>query len=195
MKIELQSLCQLAADQYDSSLQTDAAVLEVNEYIVDRLRGYYQDKDISFDVVDAVIASGSGVMADLDQRVTAVHEFLREDAAIALAAANKRIANILKKQSGDINTEVNPELFEAAEEKALFEQLDLMSAAVAQHFSEQDYLSGLNQLSGLRPVVDEFFDHVMVMAEDPRIRDNRLALLSTLVQQFRQVADFSRLQG
>ena len=70
-----------------------------------------------------------------------------------------------------------------------------MSAAVSQHFSEQDYLSGLNQLSGLRPVVDEFFDHVMVMAEDPRIRDNRLALLSTLVQQFRQVADFSRLQG
>lgn len=195
MQIELRSLCQLAADQYGDSLKTDETVGEVTDYIVDRLRGYYQDKGINFDVVEAVTASDSGIMSDVNRRIDALSEFLQQDAAIALAAANKRISNILKKQSGEAASTVNPGLFETPEEQALFEQLDLMSAEVSAAFAEQDYLNGLNRLAGLRPVVDSFFDNVMVMADDAAIRSNRLALLSRLVQQFRQVADFSRLQA
>ena len=195
MAIDLRDLCQLAADQYGSALKTDEAVTEVHDYILDRLRGYYQDQDINFDVVDAVTSAGTGVMADIDQRIHAVSSFLQQDAAIALAAANKRIANILKKQAGETTTAVNPALFELDQERLLFEQLDQMSADVAKQFSDKDYLSGLNRLAELRPVVDQFFDHVMVMADDAAVRDNRVALLSSLVAQFRQVADFSRLQA
>ena len=195
MEIDLKQLCQFAASQFDTGLKAGEAVDEVVDYVLDRLRGYYQDQDINFDVVDAVKAGSDAVLVDIDRRVLALNQFLQQDAAIALAAANKRIANILKKQVDITLGDVDPDLFELDEEKALHEQINQMAADVSRLFASQDYLSGLDKLAGLRPAVDQFFDHVMVMADDTALRDNRLALLSSLVQQFRQVADLSRLQS
>ena len=195
MDIDLVDLCRLAGQQYGDQLSTDESVNEVVDYVLDRLRGYYQDQDINFDLVDAVKACSGSVLIDIDQRVRALQTFLQQDAAVALAAANKRIANILKKQSDTPIAEVDTSIFELQQERSLFEQINQISAEVSSCFEQKDYLQGLDKLSALRPAVDDFFDHVMVMADDEAQRNNRLALLSSLVQQFRQVADFSRLQS
>ncbi len=193
--VDLTDLCKLAGQQYADQLNTDEAIDEVVDYVMDRLRGYYQEQGINFDVVDAVKACSGSVLIDIDQRVKALNTFLQQDAAIALAAANKRIANILKKQGDSVNDEINASIFELDQEKSLYEQINRISGEVSTCFQAKDYLQGLDKLSALRPVVDEFFDHVMVMAGDEALRNNRIALLSSLVQQFRQVADFSRLQS
>ena len=195
MDVDLTDLCKLAGQQYADQLNTDEAIDEVVDYVMDRLRGYYQEQGINFDVVDAVKACSGSVLIDIDQRVKALNTFLQQDAAIALAAANKRIANILKKQGDSVNDEINASIFELDQEKSLYEQINRISDEVSTCFQAKDYLLGLDKLSALRPAVDEFFDHVMVMADDEALRNNRIALLSSLVQQFRQVADFSRLQS
>jgi glycyl-tRNA synthetase beta chain len=164
------------------------------EYIFDRLKAYYQDQQIRFDVVESVLATAPTELIDLHNRVVAVNEFLQQDAAVALAAANKRISNILKKQQSDIAATVVKDLLVETAEQQLFQQLEQAEASASGFFAQRDYLSGLNALAGLRPAVDEFFDHVMVMDEDEKLKQNRLALLHKLAGQFLQVADFSRIQ-
>jgi glycyl-tRNA synthetase beta chain len=192
--------CEALADKFDAGSVGD----EVSDYIFDRLRSYYQDQGISFDIVDAVICTKPAVLSDCDRRVQAVNQFQSNNAAIALAAANKRIANILKKQGIDktIDNErpndsvaIIETLFEAEAEKQLFKQLIGMQDKVNTLFTEGEYLQGLNELASLRPVVDQFFDDVMVMVDDQAIKANRLALLGRLMDCFRQVADFSRIQS
>ena len=114
--------------------------------------------------------------------------------AQALAAANKRISNILKKQSQTVPA-IAEELLQENAEKQLFDQLQKLKDGVAEQFSQGNYLGGLEQLAELRPAVDLFFDEVMVMVDDEAVRDNRLALLNQLLQSFRLVADFSRIQS
>jgi glycyl-tRNA synthetase beta chain len=192
--------CEALADKFDAGSVGD----EVSDYIFDRLRSYYQDQGISFDIVEAVICTKPAVLSDCDRRVQAVNQFQSNNAAIALAAANKRIANILKKQGIDktIDNErpndsvaIIETLFEAEAEKQLFKQLIGMQDKVNTLFTEGEYLQGLNELASLRPVVDQFFDDVMVMVDDQAIKANRLALLGRLMDCFRQVADFSRIQS
>jgi glycyl-tRNA synthetase beta chain len=192
--------CEALADKFDAGSVGD----EVSDYIFDRLRAYYQEQGIGFDIVDAVICTKPAVLSDCDRRVQAVNQFQSNAAAIALAAANKRIANILKKQGinnvldeGNPNESVaiNETLFEAAAEKQLFQQLVGLQDKVDTLFAEGEYLQGLNELASLRPVVDQFFDDVMVMVDDQAIKTNRLALLGRLLNCFRQVADFSRIQS
>jgi len=134
------------------------------------------------------------VLTDLHQRVLAVNEFLNNDAAVALAAANKRISNILKKQDQSVAVEIDESLLQEAAEKNLFDQLKQIQPAVQRHFSSGEYHTGLDALATLRPVVDQFFDDVMVMVEDEKLRMNRLALLQKLAHNFLQAADFSRIQ-
>jgi glycyl-tRNA synthetase beta chain len=192
--------CDALADKFEAGSVAD----DVSDYIFDRLRAYYQEQDISFDIVDAVICTKPAILSDCDRRVQAVNQFQSNTAAIALAAANKRIANILKKQGidQDIDNEllnhsiaVNETLFEAAAEKQLFHELVGLQDKVDTLFAEGEYLKGLNELASLRPVVDQFFDGVMVMVDDQAIKANRLALLGRLLNCFRQVADFSRIQS
>ena len=127
-------------------------------------------------------------------RIHAVQEFQSHESAVALAAANKRITNILRKQSQEIG-EVDPTLLQEEAEKALYQQIKSLDTAVSGLFAEARYLEGLQQLAQLRPAVDRFFDEVMVMSEDLALQNNRLALLDQLLQSFRQVADFSRIQS
>ncbi len=194
LPLDIAEVCRQAAAGLADKLDASASVAEVVEYIFDRLKAYYQDQQIRFDVVEAVMATAPTELTDLNNRVVAVNEFLQQDAAIALAAANKRISNILKKQDQAVADSIDSGLLLEAAEQALFQQLTQLEAKARGFFEQRDYLSGLNALAELRPAVDEFFDHVMVMAEDEKLKQNRLALLQKLSDQFLQVADFSRIQ-
>ena len=195
LALDLIDLCHAAAEGYEYSEVDAAAVIdEVIEYIFDRMRAYYDEQGVDFDIVDAVIHNRAGRLYDCDLRIRAVQAFQQHEAARALAAANKRISNILKKQSAD-SAEVTPELLQEPAENELFEQLQSRRVSVAEHFAAGRYADGLQQLAELRPAVDRFFDEVMVMTDDVALKNNRLALLAQLLQSFRQIADFSRIQS
>ena len=194
LDLDLRDLCVQAAKGLAEKVDGTAVVEEVIDYIFDRLRAYYQEQGIGADIVDSVVSSRPSVLRDCNRRVRAVAEFQSNDSALALAAANKRISNILKKQGGDSVGDINPSLFSEAAEKQLNQQINRVREKANGYFKSGDYLPGLEQLAQLRPAVDAFFDEVMVMADDPAIKNNRLALLEELLQCFRQVADFSRIQ-
>ena len=195
LSLNIVDLFNAALDGYFNKLESTESLNKLTPFIFERLRGYYQDQGIRFDVVDSVCCNMPEDLYDCHQRIKAVNEFQNNEAATALAAANKRISNILKKQELVVNPAVDQELLSEVAEKALFTQLQSMQADVTQLFSTGEYLQGLTRLAELRPSVDEFFDDVMVMADDPAVKNNRLALLAELMQSFRQVADFSRLQS
>jgi len=194
LTLDLRDLCQVAADGYFNRIEAASSIDDVIDYVFDRLRAYYQEQGIGFDIVDAVAYSRPGMLYDCDLRIRALAEFQSHEAAAALAAANKRIGNILKKQGLAADT-VDQKLFREDAEKQLYRQLLELKNGVAQQFTQGRYLQGLQQLAQLRPAVDRFFDEVMVMVEDEDLKNNRLALLDELMQSFRQVADFSRIQS
>jgi glycyl-tRNA synthetase beta chain len=131
---------------------------------------------------------------DFEQRIKAVANFRQLPEAESLAAANKRIANILKKVKGDIPTQVNPSYFKEEQEATLHQELSEYAAQAEVLFADADYAVALTLLAGLRDTVDNFFDHVMVMDKDETLRNNRLALLNQLRTLFLKVADVSVLQ-
>ena len=191
--LDLRDLCQAAADGYPGNIDAAAAIDEVIEFVFDRLRGYYREQGIGSDIVDAVACGRPDSLYDCDLRIRALVEFQSHEAASALAAANKRIGNILKKQAAAPGG-IDPALLREDAERELYEQLEQRRETAAASFEQGDYLPGLEQLAELRPAVDRFFDQVMVMVEEPALRDNRLALLDQLLQSFRRVADFSRIR-
>jgi len=194
LTLDLADLCQVAADGYFRQVDAKAAIGEVIEFVFDRQRAYYQEQNIGFDVVDAVAYSRPGMLYDCDLRIRAVQEFQSHEAAPALAAANKRISNILKKHE-HVESDVDTGLLQEKAEKLLFKQLQALKEGVAKQVSGGAYLKGLEQLAELRPAVDTFFDEVMVMVDDAALQNNRLALLDQLLQSFRLVADFSRIKS
>ena len=194
LALDLVDLCQAAADGYRNQVDAHPAIDEVIEFVFDRQRAYYQERNIDFDVVEAVAYNRPGLLYDCDLRIRAVQEFQRHESAPALAAANKRINNILKKQQQAL-PEIDQGLLQEDAEKQLFNQLQKLKDDVAAQFTQGHYLQGLEQLAELRPTVDLFFDEVMVMVDDEAVRDNRLALLNQLLQSFRLIADFSRIQS
>ena len=132
---------------------------------------------------------------DCDRRIQALSQFQTNPAALALAVANKRIANILKKLKPDFSATVNQSQFELEAEEQLYKQITALQARSEPMFAEGQYLQGLTELAELRPAVDRFFDEVMVMVDDESVKNNRLALLKLLFLCFRRVADFSRIQS
>lgn len=164
------------------------------EYMLDRFSAWYADENIPAGVFQAVRALGVTNALDINRRVKAVFEFSKLDAAESLAAANKRVSNILAKNGGDaVTADVNSDLLVEAEEKALAEQVSAKQAAVAPLMAAGDYSAALTELSGLRDTVDAFFDKVMVMADDEALKNNRLALLKQLQGLFIGIADISLL--
>ncbi|RMF98148.1 MAG: glycine--tRNA ligase subunit beta [Gammaproteobacteria bacterium] len=176
----------------------DALVAELYEFIVDRLRAWYLEGQLpgvdaeqaSAEMFAAVRARRPASPVDFRQRLLAVHEFMTLDAAASLAAANKRIANILK-GAPDGADEVDPALLREPAEQALYAALQALADAHARQLAARDYRALLTGLAGLREAVDRFFDEVLVMAEDERLRRNRLALLRRLRRLFLDVADLS----
>ncbi|ATG72430.1 glycine-tRNA synthetase subunit beta [Zobellella denitrificans] len=192
--LDLVTLIEQARTLYGDKLSNDRVADEVLDFMLGRFRAWYQDLGHEVDVIQAVLARKPTRPADFDARVRAVSAFRQLEAAAALAAANKRVGNILAKFEGDIPAEVNPALLQDEAEKVLAGQLAELSTRLAPLFAAADYGNALNELAALREGVDSFFDQVMVMADDEAIRLNRLALLNQLRNLFLQVADISLLQ-
>ncbi|SMY38587.1 Glycine--tRNA ligase beta subunit [Photobacterium malacitanum] len=167
---------------------------DVIEFMLGRFRAWYQDAGFSIDVIQAVLAMHPTQPSDFDKRVKAVSHFRDLDAAESLAAANKRVGNILAKFDGELPTTVDNSLLVEAAEKELAAKVEAVVATLAPVFAAGDYQQALTELASLREAVDAFFDNVMVMAEDEKLKVNRLALLNLLRNQFLQVADISLLQ-
>ncbi|WP_233828231.1 glycine--tRNA ligase subunit beta [Paraburkholderia sp. ZP32-5] len=165
----------------------------IYEFSMDRLRGLLRERGYAAGEIDAVLALNPTRLDDIVARLDAVREFASLAEAASLAAANKRISNILKKSDGATNGGVQPALLTEAAEKALNAQLEQVSPRVQSQLAARDYTGALTALAALREPVDTFFNDVMVNAEDPALRANRLALLGALHQQMNCVADISRL--
>lgn len=164
---------------------------EIGDFVFDRLTAYYTDQGIGKDVLDSVRPLARSSLLDLDRRIRAVVEFAQMPEAAALAAANKRIANILP---GLESATVDPALLEAGAETRLAAAVEAAGAAIVPLISNNDYVGVLHHLARLRGPVDEFFENVMVMADDESLRNNRLALLTRLRVLFLQVAAIENLQ-
>ncbi|HHC74403.1 MAG TPA: glycine--tRNA ligase subunit beta, partial [Thiothrix sp.] len=194
LTLDLREVLVFAAQKLSVKVDANAQLAKTEQYIFERLRAYYQEAEIAADSVETVARIVITQPLDFDQRVRAVNRFRHLPEAESLAAANKRIANLLKKVEGDIPATVNPNLFVETQETALYEALQTQEQSVANFAKNADYEQGLRALAQLKPQVDAFFDHVMVMADDERLKNNRLALLKQLRQQFLQIADVSYLQ-
>jgi glycyl-tRNA synthetase beta chain len=172
---------------------------EVWTYVVERLRSSYLEGEtgraVTTEMFDAVLASRTQSVLDIDLRLRALEPFLRMSEAESLAAANKRIANILRKAPDDVTGAVDTSRLQDGPERQLFEHVLSMERAVNPLFARREYAQALTQLATLRDDVDRFFDSVMVMAEDAEVRANRLGLLLRLRALFLQFADLSRLPG
>ena len=160
--------------------------------MLDRFRAWYEEQSIPATVFQAVSAKQLSQPLDIDQRVQAVNHFRQLPEAKALAAANKRVANILAK-ADVVPAAVNEGLLQEDAEKALFSAVAAQQTTVAPLFANRQYKEALTELASLREVVDTFFDDVMVMADDEALKNNRLALLQQLRGLFFEVADISAL--
>jgi len=186
MAVKLQPAGKIDADELASDMYT---------FITDRLRGYFLDRDpgLKPETFEAVLLRRPPSLIDFDRRLAAVQTFARLEQAESLAAANKRIANILRKAGDPEGLTVSKRLLAEDAERSLHNALENAREKVAPMLEQRRYAEILNELADLREPVDRFFDEVMVMADDEAVRDNRLGLLSELRSLFLDVADISRL--
>ncbi|MGL4837098.1 MAG: glycine--tRNA ligase subunit beta, partial [Shewanella sp.] len=194
LPLDLVTLIAKAQALHGANLSNANAADEVLEFLMARFRAWYQDKGIDVDVILAVLARRPTRPADFDSRINAVSHFRSLEASSALAAANKRVSNILAKVEGELPSSVNATLLVEAAEQALAAKLTELHPQLAPLFANADYQQALTLLASLRESVDQFFEDVMVMADDAALKNNRLALLTTLREQFLHVADISLLQ-
>lgn len=202
LDLDLTQLLEQALHNYAGFIEV-AVIPEVAEqlyvFIMERLRVYYADKGTPAEIFDAVRSRHPSNPFDFSRRLAAVTAFQRLPEAESLAVANKRIANILKKSDGDgensdyVSSTVDSRLFLEPAESRLARELAAMEKAVAPLITHRRYEDALTKMASLREAVDGFFDDVMVMVEDPALRQNRLALLAQLRGLFLRVADISRL--
>ncbi|GMR00865.1 MAG: glycine--tRNA ligase subunit beta [Gammaproteobacteria bacterium] len=193
LDLDLKQLISESAKLLKDKVDAAKVESEVFDYILERLRAYYLDRKVTADVFDAVSALSPSRPLDFDKRIKAVAAFRELAEAQSLAAANKRVGNILKKSAAGNNVVVDESLLSEDAEKKLYETLSSLSQTVEPMFDSGDYEAALSQLSSLRDPVDAFFDTVMVMADDEAIKNNRIALLNTMNQLFLRAADLSRL--
>jgi glycyl-tRNA synthetase beta chain len=183
----------------------DSTAGEIYDFLMERLRAYYLDSAgappmpgqaaVTTEMFDAVLAARPGSPLDFDARLKALSTFLELPESASLTAANKRIANILRKANMTPPPEVDVLHLRESAEVRLFDSMRALRDAVAAATARREYASALGQLAQLRPAVDAFFDQVMVMDENPQLRANRLSLLAQLQGLFAGVADLSRLPG
>ena len=193
LPLDLEDLVKKSVALFGDKLTNQNVVADVVDFMLGRFRAWYQDEGIAVDVIQSVLARRPTRPADFDARVRAVSHFRTLDSAEALAAANKRVSNILAKADAAIG-EINLTACVEPAEKALAEAVLALRTEVQPLIAKGDYTAVLDKLANLRAPVDSFFDNVMVNAEDPVLRQNRLAILNTLQGLFLQVADISVLQ-
>ncbi len=192
--LDLLDLIREAKVQFGSKLTNDNVEHDVIEFMLGRFNAWYKDEGFSVDIIHAVLARRPTKPADFDQRVKAVSHFRELEAAESLAAANKRVGNILAKFDGELAEEIDLSLLQEDAEKALAESVEVMTEALEPAFATGNYQEALSKLADLREPVDAFFDNVMVMTDDEALKKNRLTLLNNLRNLFLQIADISLLQ-
>lgn len=197
LNIDLQHLFNTANNNYGATLPAREANHQALQFILDRLPAWYNEQNIATDTLQAVLtAQQNNNLLDIQQRVLAIQAFRQLPQALSLAAANKRVKNLLSKsaQSTSDKKSINPSLFNTDEEKTLYNALESAQKKIQSAIQDKQYTALLAELANLQTPVDHFFDKVLVMDEDEKLRDNRLALLAALRQLFLTVADISLLQ-
>ena len=192
--LDLETLTQEAVRLYGDKLTNANVVTDVVDFMLGRFRAWYQEQGYAIDTIQAVLARRPTRPADFDARMKAVTHFRTLDEAAALAAANKRVSNILSKSDDALNDAVLASLMNAPEEIRLAAYVTDLKTQLAPLYAEGKYQEALTELASLRESVDAFFDSVMVMDKDDNIRRNRLTLLNELRNLFLGVADISLLQ-
>jgi glycyl-tRNA synthetase beta chain len=187
----------VATGSHPELASVDPAAADIYEYIMERLRAYYVegDRGITTEMFDAVLARRPASPLDFDARLRALVDFLSLPDAASLAAANKRIVNILRKAGQEVPARVDASLLQHTAERKLAAELEGLREDVESLLETRRYEGALRRLATLRPHVDAFFEGVMVMADNPAVRANRLALLAALSRLFGETADLSRLPG
>ncbi|QJQ95584.1 MULTISPECIES: glycine--tRNA ligase subunit beta [Halomonadaceae] len=194
LDLDLRELLELATAQHKELPKAEGLVDVVLGYMLDRFRAWAQDEGIAVEVYLAVRSRPVTKPLDFARRLRAVAAFSHREEASALAAANKRVSNILAKQAHDGSTVIEPSLLQESAEKALADALQTRRDEVSPLFAGARYSEALDTLASLRKPVDAFFDEVMVVAEGEAVRNNRLALLANLQDLFLEVADIAELQ-
>ena len=192
--LDLETLTQEAVRLYGDKLTNANVVTDVVDFMLGRFRAWYQEQGYAIDTIQAVLARRPTRPADFDARMKAVTHFRTLDEAAALAAANKRVSNILSKSDDALNDTVLASLMNAPEEIRLAAYVTDLKSQLAPLYAEGKYQEALTELASLREAVDAFFDSVMVMDKDDNIRRNRLTLLNELRNLFLGIADISLLQ-
>lgn len=195
LDIDLKNLIRIAATNYALDIDTITCTNDVYHFLMERLRRYYLDEGVSADTFESVLAINTSKPLDFHQRLKAVTEFRKLTEAESLAAANKRISNILKKSDITDIKKIDDNLLTEESEISLAKSLSDYQKRLAPMLKKRDYKAALTELAGLRDNVDDFFDNVMVNCEDEAIKMNRLALLDSLGALFLQTADISKLQS
>ncbi|ODB34841.1 glycine--tRNA ligase subunit beta [Pseudoalteromonas sp. BMB] len=195
LPLDIQDIVAKAMTLFGDKLSNANVADEVVEFMLGRFRAWYQDEGIGVDVIQAVLARRPTSPVDFDRRVKAVSHFRTLAEAEALAAANKRVNNILAKNNVASEAAVESSLLQEEAEQTLAAQVAALTVELAPVYAEGDYQTALTRLASLREAVDNFFDNVMVMADDEAVKANRLALLGQLSKLFLNTADISVLQN
>lgn len=193
LDLDLQYLIEASLKLHPKVESSPELVNAIYDFIISRLKAYYADQGISAEAFEAVRVCRPAHPIDFSKRIEAVRAFAALPAAESLSAANKRIQNILRKMEGEWPLEVDPKLFEQSAETQLWQAIEALREQVSSQIAERDYTQALTTLAQIREPVDQFFDQVMVMAEDEALKRNRLAMLNQIHQLFLAVADISRL--
>jgi len=193
LDLDLHQLLSIAAEQHGDLPGSEGLADRVLDFMLERFRAWYEDRDISAETFLSVHALRPTSPLDFDRRVQAVSHFRNLPEAGSLAAANKRVSNILSKQDGDVSADLDESLLAEDAEKALAKAITAIETEIQPLCEQGDYRSTLEKLASLRTDIDNFFDNVMVMADDAAVRTNRLALLKRLRRLFLGVADISVL--
>lgn len=195
LDIDLPAVLHEAAAAFPHAVRAETAIDTVLDFMFERLRGYYIEQGFKADAFEAVAELRPSRPLDFDRRIRAVTEFRQLPEAESLAAANKRIRNILRKLEGELPFAVHTELLVEPAELALAAALAEIASEAVPMLEASLYAEGLTRLAGLRAPVDAFFDTVLVMADDAALRQNRIALLNELGSLFLRVADLSKLSS
>jgi glycyl-tRNA synthetase beta chain len=194
LDLDLRQCLNFAVAQFPGNVIAPGTAEQVLEYMIERFRAWYEEENIPAEVFKAVSAKNLSRPLDIHRRVQAVHVFASLPEAQALAAANKRVSNILGKlESTHTFCDVNADLLVEPQEKALAQRLQALTSRCMAHLAQDEYTAALTCLAELRDPIDAFFDGVMVNVEDATVRKNRLNLLKDLSDLFLAVADISLL--
>lgn len=193
LDIDFEEVANFSAELFGDKLTNEAVITDVIDFMLGRFQAYYQEQNIKVEMIRAVEIKRPTSALDFERRLKAVVNFAKLEAAVALAAANKRVNNILSKNGQSSFSSIDNALLTDDAEKVLVAEIDKLDTDVTAAFANGDYAAGLNQLAALREPIDNFFDNVMVMADDEAVKNNRLAVLGKLQGLFMFTADISVL--